>query len=83
MDSLKIGTLSAEIASFSGFVPIKGVATQFGRLRLNSNESPCHLVLCCELRGDWPISPSKFHAYLSYRSVHWLVVNQWYWDLYV
>jgi len=23
MDSLKIGTLSAEIASFSGFVPIK------------------------------------------------------------
>jgi len=33
------------------------------------------------LRGDWPISPSKFHAYPSYRSVHWLLVKQWVWDL--
>jgi len=35
------------------------------------------------LRESWPTLPSKFHAYPSYRSVHWLLVRQWHWDLLV
>ena len=72
---------SAEVQCFTlVYQSIRG-ATQFGSLRLNPYGSPCPLVSLCRLRGDWPISPSKFHAYPSYRSVHWLLVKQWVWDL--
>jgi len=47
VDSLKIGTLSAEIASFSGFVPINISGTVELVFRLCATYG-----LLCELRGD-------------------------------
>jgi len=29
----------------------------------------------------WSSNGIKFHAYPCYRTVHWLLVKQWYWDL--
>jgi len=82
MDSLIIGTpLSwSPVLYTSVLFQLRG-ATQFGRLRLNPYGSPCPLVLVCVWRGDWPISPSKFHAYPSYRSVHCWLVGSRYWVL--